>query len=115
MKLLEDHLKKLREEDGIEVDEEEDDVAAWEGWDVESDSSEESEDGWIPVEPDGEDLDISDSEDEDDKRKKAKGKNGDNDGEDEDEKPAEAEPARVSMMATTKVRLSNIHLQLLLD
>lgn len=64
--LLEDHLSKLREEEGILLEDEDDD-AAWEGWDEDSsDSSSESE-GWVDVEDDGEDLVISDSEDEDTK------------------------------------------------
>lgn len=88
-----------------------DDEAAWEGWDVEDDSSDESEDGWISVEEDGKDLDISDSEDEDGKSKnKSKGKKKAQDEEDdekaEDEEQPPAEPARVSSLATTKVRCS---------
>ena len=49
---------------------EEDDEGAWEGWDVESDSSEESADGWISVDSDSDDLEVSDSEDEGDKANK---------------------------------------------
>ncbi|KAI0670697.1 SDA1-domain-containing protein [Trametes maxima] len=115
--LLEDHLKKLREEDGVASgDEEEDDKAAWEGWDVESDSDE-SSDGWINVDSDSDgDLEVSDSEDEDDKRKK-KGKNkakaGDDDDDEEDGKDAEDDgptqetaeevAQRISSLATTKI------------
>ena len=109
-KLLEDHLKRLREEEGApNADMEEDDEAAWEGWDVESDSSDnESSDGWIDVESDGEDnLEVSDSEDEGDlKKDKGKGKEKamDVDKEDDgDEVPALLDPSRISTLATTKV------------
>ncbi|KAI6019701.1 SDA1-domain-containing protein [Pisolithus orientalis] len=65
--LLEDHLKKLREEDTGQADasEGEDDEAAWEGWDIETDSESDSEsEDWINVESDRDDLELSDSEDE---------------------------------------------------
>ncbi|KAI0371821.1 actin cytoskeleton organization and cell cycle progression protein [Pilatotrama ljubarskyi] len=113
--LLEDHLKKLREEDGVASgDEEEDDATAWEGWDVESDSDE-SSDGWISVDSDSDhDLEISDSEDEDDKRKKRKGKakateEDDEDGNQEPDKDGSTQEAaqeaaqRISSLATTKI------------
>lgn len=66
MQLLEDHLKQLREEDGVgSGDDDDDDESAWNGWDVESDSSSESSDGWIDVQSEGDDdLEVSDSEDE---------------------------------------------------
>lgn len=112
--LLEDHLRKLREEDGVTSggeDDEDDDEAAWEGWDVEEDSSEEEDsEGWVNVESGGEDLEISDSEDEDGKNKKkekAKGRkkrdaeSDDEDADKEDEK--EPESQRVSTLATTKI------------
>lgn len=62
---MEDHLKKLREEETGEVDDD-DDGAGWENWDVETDSSDsESEaEGWIDVSSEGGDLEVSDSEDE---------------------------------------------------
>jgi len=104
--LLEDHLKKLREEDGATSDaENEDDEAGWDGWDLESDSSEDSDDsgGWIDVESEGDDdLDISDSEDEADK-KDTKGKSI---AKYDDEASAPAEEtaeARISLLATTKI------------
>lgn len=95
--LLEDHLQKLRDKDG-EVDTEDNDEAAWQGWDVESDSSEESEEeGWMDVDSGGEDnLEISDSEDEQDKAA-------------DDKVPVEqsaeepSDPNRISTLATTKV------------
>ncbi|KAI8998932.1 actin cytoskeleton organization and cell cycle progression protein [Trametes punicea] len=113
--LLEDHLKKLREEEGVVSGaEDEDDEAAWEGWDVESDS-EESSDGWIDVDSDSdEDLEISDSEDEGDgRKKKGKGKaNATDDGGQDDkggekdgtaQDTAEEAAKRVSSLATTKI------------
>lgn len=105
--LLEDHLKRLRQEDGAEEDME-DDEAAWNGWDVESDSDE-SSDGWISVESDGDDdLEVSDSDDEDDakvKKDKGKGKAMDVDVDEKNdaEAPALLDPSRVSTLATTKV------------
>lgn len=54
-------LEKWKEEQGL--DEEDDEARGWENWDTESDSSE-SSGGWINVESDGEDIDLSDSEDE---------------------------------------------------
>ncbi|KAI0713306.1 actin cytoskeleton organization and cell cycle progression protein [Earliella scabrosa] len=111
--LLEDHLKKLREEDGAASgDDNEDDEAAWEGWDVETDSSEESSDGWISVDSDSDsDLEISDSEDEGDRKAKRKGKGKSKDAEEEsdneegEEKQETAEEAvkRISTLATTKI------------
>ncbi|KAJ8508881.1 hypothetical protein ONZ45_g8889 [Pleurotus djamor] len=91
--LLEDHLKKLREEEGIEEGEE-DDEAAWKDWDVESDSSESDSDSepWVDVQSDGDsDIEVSDSEDEkEDKEKPAEG--------------AEPDPEdRISTLATTKI------------
>lgn len=61
-------LEKWKEEQGL--DEEEDEVKGWENWDAESDDSE-SSGGWINVESDGEDIEVSDSEDE--KEKEFKG------------------------------------------
>lgn len=80
----------------MEVDE-----AAWNGWDVESDSSEESgSDGWMDVDSGGEDnLDISDSEDEAEKASGTKP----SDGTSEAAPEAGPDPNRVSTLATTKV------------
>jgi len=85
-------MRKLREEDGIESDSE--DESKWEGWDVETDSSESpDEEGWINVESDDEDIVVSDSEDEAAKKENGKG-----------EGPGESlQPPRVSTLATTKV------------
>ncbi|KAF7295200.1 Protein SDA1 [Mycena indigotica] len=85
--LLEDHLQQLRDEENGDVDAEEDDEAAWNGWDVDSDSSDSESEGWINVEDDDQDLHISDSEDEDNKSTAA---------------PPDG-PARVSTLATTKI------------
>ncbi|KAL5455421.1 hypothetical protein PMIN06_004507 [Paraphaeosphaeria minitans] len=60
--------RKRREAAGLPADvatdeEEEDEAENWKNWDVESDESDDSG-GWINVESDGEDINISDSEDE---------------------------------------------------
>ncbi|KAF8558438.1 protein required for actin cytoskeleton organization and cell cycle progression [Imleria badia] len=62
LSLLEDHFKKLRQDETGEM--EEDDEAGWKDWDVETDSSESESQGWIDVSDGGEDLKVSDSEDE---------------------------------------------------
>ncbi|KAF2786788.1 SDA1-domain-containing protein [Melanomma pulvis-pyrius CBS 109.77] len=67
-KLKDEERRKKREELGLPLDaptdddEEEDEADNWKNWDVESDSSNDS-DGWINVESDGEDINISDSDD----------------------------------------------------
>ncbi|KAF1952129.1 SDA1-domain-containing protein [Byssothecium circinans] len=68
--------RKKREEAGLPPDaatdsEEEDEAANWKNWDVESDDSDSST-GWINVESDGEDINISDSDDESSKPSAAK-------------------------------------------
>ncbi|PPQ63187.1 hypothetical protein CVT24_005732 [Panaeolus cyanescens] len=92
LSLLEDHLKRLREEDGAALDEDEDD---WNGWELESDSSSDSEsDGWINVESDDDnDLEISDSEDEGENKKPAISEEG----------QTTTAAATVSTLATTKI------------
>lgn len=85
---------------------EEGDAKAWEGWDVESDSSEESDDSdWKNVESDGEEaFYVSDSDDE--KPKKKKEGDTDVDAEKDDVKTEDApveEGKRISNLATTKV------------
>ncbi|KAI9440476.1 protein required for actin cytoskeleton organization and cell cycle progression [Lactarius indigo] len=75
---------------------EEDDENAWEGWELESESSDDSSDsgGWIDVESDGGDhLSVSDSEDED---KKSDGKLPANE-------ESSTDPNRTSTLATTKI------------
>lgn len=91
LQLLEDHLQKLRDEENVVM--EEDDEAAWNGWDVDSDSSDSESEGWIDVDDNDDNLHISDSEDEDKPK---------------DPPPdAEANPVdpatRISTLATTKV------------
>ena len=75
---------------------EEDEDQAWEGWDIESASSDDSSDSgrWIDIESDGENhVNFSDSDGED-------GKNGDNIR--KDNEPA-SDANRTSTLATTKV------------
>ncbi|KAJ4373286.1 Severe Depolymerization of Actin [Neocucurbitaria cava] len=48
----------------VDVDIEEDEAEDWKKWDVESDEDSDDSGGWINVESDGEDIEISDSEDE---------------------------------------------------
>ncbi|KAF8969872.1 protein required for actin cytoskeleton organization and cell cycle progression [Flammula alnicola] len=93
LSLLEDHLQKLREEDGVDLGDD-DDESMWQGWDVESDeSNSDSSEEWINVDDDDNDaLVISDSEDEGDLPKdKAT------------EDPNSSNPLRISTLATTKI------------
>ncbi|KIJ17224.1 hypothetical protein PAXINDRAFT_10074 [Paxillus involutus ATCC 200175] len=100
LSLLEDHFKRLREEETGEVDE--DDEAGWEGWDAETDSSESDSEGWNDVSSDGEDLEVSDSEDE--KETSAAAKSGETEiGADAEGKDTQAEDTRISTLATTKI------------
>lgn len=92
--LLEDHLQQLREEEGVDLGDD-DDESMWQGWDVESDDSDsDSEDEeWINVDDsDNNDLIISDSEDEAEKAKAP-------------QEDATSNPSRISTLATTKVRI----------
>ncbi|KAH9967129.1 protein required for actin cytoskeleton organization and cell cycle progression [Russula dissimulans] len=92
--LLEDHLKSTHGEDEAPGGDEEDE-AAWEGWEIESDSSDSSSDpgGWIDVESDGEDhLSLSDS----DKDEKGRDKLTKPDG-------TAIDASRTSTLATTKI------------
>ncbi|SMQ47449.1 unnamed protein product [Zymoseptoria tritici ST99CH_3D7] len=116
-------LEKWREEQGIGSD---DDEEAWRKWEAESDDSE-SSGGWVAVESDGEEIEISDSEDEKPNAKKAKAEAAarkESDKENKDEEDAEVdesksdgrntaslepeaalkrEEARVSKLATTRI------------
>jgi protein SDA1 len=70
-KWKDEERRKKREAAGLDPDasgDEEDEAENWKNWDVESDDSDDSG-GWINVESDGEDINISDSEDEDKKSK----------------------------------------------
>lgn len=88
-------MRTTRGEDEESGDGEEEDEA-WEGWEIGSESSDDSSDsgGWIDIESDGEDhLNVSDSDAED-------GKNGDKLRKD-DGSPGDVN--RTSTLATTKV------------
>ena len=90
---MENHLQKLKDDDDGVADE--NDAAAWEGWDVDSDSpsSDESE-GWMDVPDNDEDLIISDSEDEQDKAAPETG--------------ISDVPSRTSTLATAKASEANV-------
>ncbi|KXT05301.1 hypothetical protein AC578_10989 [Pseudocercospora eumusae] len=109
-------LEKWREEQGIGENEDEE---AWRRWEAESDDSE-SSGGWINVESDGEDINISDSEDEKPTQKKKAEKAENNENEDvpreedaqtegrttaslEPEAAIKREEARLSKLATTHI------------
>lgn len=85
-------MKQIREEDGAGEDDSDDD-AMWEGWDVESDSNSDSdEEKWINVDDDDdEDLVISDSDDDSPKKDNS------------NTEPELLGPPRISSLATTKV------------
>ncbi|KAH9066597.1 protein required for actin cytoskeleton organization and cell cycle progression [Lactarius vividus] len=90
--LLEDHLRTTYGEDKPPSDEND-----WEGWELESASSDDSSDsgGWIDVESDGGDhLSVSDSEDEG--KKKSDGKLPPNEG-------SSTDANRTSTLATTRI------------
>ncbi|KAL1642953.1 Severe Depolymerization of Actin [Diplodia intermedia] len=75
-KWKEDERRKKRMEKGLDPDGPDDENEAeeedWNNWDVESDADSDDSGGWINVEQDGEDIEISDSEDEKPPAKKAK-------------------------------------------
>ncbi|KAG9015055.1 Severe Depolymerization of Actin [Tulasnella sp. 427] len=105
LELLEEHFAQLRAEEGDDAVMDDEDDAAWEGWEVESDASSDSE-GWQSVSSDEGDIEISDS---DDDRPRSKGKKVQQADEDEEVKPDEAatpaatEVSLVSNLATTKI------------
>ncbi|KAH7080935.1 SDA1-domain-containing protein [Paraphoma chrysanthemicola] len=73
-KWKEEERRKKRVEAGLDPDADDGDEALdegedWKNWDVESDEDSDDSGGWINVESDGEDIQISDSEDEKDKSK----------------------------------------------
>jgi protein SDA1 len=92
----------LREEDNVgRVECDEDEEAAWQGWDVESESSEESEsERWQDVDSGEDNLEITDSEDEQGKVFERKSI------EDGTEEPPD--PGRVSTLATSKVAFTSM-------
>lgn len=77
-KWKEEERRKKREAAGLDPDaddgEELDEGEDWKKWEVESDDDSDDSGGWINVESDGEDINISDSEDEADKPKAKKAK-----------------------------------------
>lgn len=110
-------LEKWKEEQGVldGVDQEAEEAKGWENWDAESDDSD-SSGGWINVESDGEDIEVSDSEDEREKEASKKQKAADEDkentpvtngdGHTASLEPAEAlkrEETRISKLATTRI------------
>jgi protein SDA1 len=88
-------------------DDDDDDEDAWAKWEVESDSSEDEEGvGWVNVESDGEDINLSDSEDEDAKAgKKTKKVKLSHEDDDENKKTEDvkSEEKKLSKLATTKI------------
>ncbi|KAF2028924.1 SDA1-domain-containing protein [Setomelanomma holmii] len=73
-KWKQEERRKKREAAGLDPDaddgeEELDETEDWKNWDVESDEDSDDSGGWINVESDGEDIQISDSENEKDKSK----------------------------------------------
>jgi protein SDA1 len=89
----------------------EDEGAKWEGWDVESNSSDDSDDSgsWHDVESDGKGaFDVSESDDESPKKTdKGKGKNIEQKVEETEDLEMKDETPRVSTLATTKVSPSS--------
>lgn len=94
-------MQKLREEDGISLNEKDDDTV-WQGWDIESDSGDDASDedeDWINVDDDNDEpLVISDSEDENEKAKNGR----------EDLDHESPNPPRISTLATSKVSLASL-------
>jgi len=72
-KWKEEERRKKREAAGLDPDGDDDadldEAEDWKKWDVESDADSDDSGGWINVESDGEDIQISDSEDEKEKKK----------------------------------------------
>lgn len=107
-KWKEEERRKKREALGLPPDlatdeEEEDEAENWKNWEVESDSSDDSE-GWINVESDGEDINISDSEDEKEppaKKTKLEGEAASTDG--DKAKSEEDNAAKLAKLLTTTI------------
>lgn len=87
--------------DADDSDEEEDEEAGWSKFDLEEDDDSDEE-GWINVESDGEDINISDSEDED-KKPKAKKQKTDVDASKKTEDTPKDPIAEFSKLATTRI------------
>jgi protein SDA1 len=93
--------RKIEEGPDIDMADGDDDENGWEGWDIASDDSseDESENGWINVESDGEEaFDMSDSEDESMKKKELLGPVVSQQSE-----TSNQQEKRISTLATTKV------------
>lgn len=112
-KWKEEERRKQREAAGLDPDgdegqEELDAAEDWKKWDVESDAESDDSGGWINVESDGEDIQISDSEDEKDKAKqppskKAKLSSATPGNEKENTKSDEPEIKSISKLLTTTI------------
>ncbi|KAF2086340.1 SDA1-domain-containing protein [Saccharata proteae CBS 121410] len=108
-KWKEEERRKKRIAKGLDPDGADDDEAEdedWDNWDVESDDSDDSG-GWIDVDPDGADIEISDDEDDKPPAKKAKvdGEEAAAPKEDEEKKQADAaaEAEKLTNLATTRI------------
>ncbi|OCK82036.1 SDA1-domain-containing protein [Lepidopterella palustris CBS 459.81] len=113
-KWKEEERRKKREEKGLPPDaatdeevEEVDEAEDWKNWVVEEDDSDDSG-GWIDVQSDGENIDISDDEDnEPPPAKKAKvehgGEVGDSQQDKENKEAETAEAKGISKLATTRI------------
>jgi protein SDA1 len=108
LKWKEEERRKKREEMGLPLDapsdeETEEEAENWKNWEVEDDESDDSE-GWINVESDGEDINISDSDDEKPPVKKAKIDAGTASLDTtQDKENKEDEAKRISKLATTRI------------
>ncbi|KAF2138091.1 uncharacterized protein K452DRAFT_277841 [Aplosporella prunicola CBS 121167] len=105
-KWKQEERRKKRIEKGLDPDgpDDEDEQAEdedWKNWDVSEDSDDDSE-GWINVEQDGEDINISDSEDEDGKPPAKKAKKGPATAEEQAEAAKTAEDKAVAEAAAAK-------------
>lgn len=105
-KLIEAGLDPDADNGDVELDDEDD----WKKWDVESEGDSDDSGGWINVESDGEDIQISDSEDEKEKKerpaKKAKldsATPGPSKDDKENSKSAEPEAKSLSKLLTTTI------------
>jgi protein SDA1 len=101
----EEERKKKRAAEGLASDDEDaadevegDEEAGWKNWDAESDNSD-SSDGWINVESDGEDIDISDSDDDNEERPSKKAKMDDS----ASVAPSDITEKKISTYATTRI------------
>jgi protein SDA1 len=114
-KWKEEERRKRREAMGLPAElgsdeEEEDEAENWKNWEVESDDSDDSA-GWINVESDGEDINISDSEDEKERpAKKARvdtdastPTNGGDDSKEDKAKSEESAAQKISKLMTTTI------------